>query len=373
MKILLCNDTGTKSHVGCLAVSDAHARMLGRMGHIVHHRYFVTELDRHAQPTLDRTIASLERDGGLMAHLDASDAVVVNGEGTLHHGRGLEYIGLLALARRRGKAALLVNALFQEMDVEPAVLNALDGFFVRDSLSDAYARSRGIRCGLTPDSILAAGFSDRPDTDFGGDLVVTDWHKSRDADVGLASIRFQLDAAPGERRHFFPLHAREVRRRWAGAMAAMGTARIVVTARHHGVYLALMAGVPFVPLESNSWKIQATVESLGLPIRPCADEAGIRAQIGDAETNAAAFAEAGKRLREKLPLPIFDVLGKGGDATSEDQEVARLAEQIATRTKALVKDRAIMAKRRRKEAELRWRVRCQRDGLLRGTWQALRA
>jgi polysaccharide pyruvyl transferase WcaK-like protein len=200
---------------------------------------------------------------------------------------------------------------------------------------------------------LGAGFSGDPRPDFDGALVVTDWHKSRDADVGAASTRFLIEAPAGEPRRFFPLHAREARAHWAGAVAAMGTARLVVTARHHGVYLALMAGVPFVPLESNSWKIRATVEALGLPVRLCTDHAGIVDQIEAATENSAAFAEAGERLRENLPLPLFDVLGQGGDATTEEAEVARLHDQIATRARALDGDMAIMAKRRRKEEKLR--------------------
>lgn len=353
MKILLCNDTGTKSHIGCQAVSDAHARMLGRMGHIVYHRYFVNELARHARPTLAETVAALEGDDKVMKRLNRSDAVIVNGEGTLHHNRGLEYIALLMLAKRLGKATLLVNALFQDMDIDARVLNTLDAFFVRDKLSEAYARASGLRCVHVPDSILGAGFSGDPRPDFDGALVVTDWHKSRDADVGAASTRFLIEAPAGEPRRFFPLHAREARTHWAGAVAAMGTARLVVTARHHGVYLALMAGVPFVPLESNSWKIRATVEALDLPVRPCSDHAGILTQLETANANSAAFAEAGERLRENLPLPLFDVLGQGSDGTTEEAEVARLHDQIATRSRALDKDRAIMTKRRRKEAKLR--------------------
>ena len=367
MKILLCNDTGTKSHIGCQAVSDAHARMLGRMGHTIRHRYFVNELVGFARPMLSGAVAAMESDPAVMQHLDDCDAVVVNGEGTLHHNRGLEYLALLALAKHRGKAALLVNALFQEIDADPKILNSLDAFFVRDTLSEAHAKTRGIRCAHAPDSILAAGFSDVPRPDFQGGLVVTDWHKSRDADVGAASVRFLVGEPGDERRWLFALHAREARENWSGAGAAMGTARMVVTARHHGVYLALMAGVPFVPLETNSWKIRATVESLGLPVAPCRDYPGILAQIDRAAEHAAAFADAGKRLKASLPLPIFDVLGKGDEGTGEIAEIARLNEQIATRTSAIAKDRAIMAKRRRKEVGLRWRVLCARDGLLRGT------
>jgi len=58
-------------------------------------------------------------------------------------------------------------------------------------------------------------------------------------------------------------------------------------------------------------------------------------------------------LRESLPLPLFDVLGQGNDGTTEEAEVARLHDQIAARSRALDKDMAIMAKRRRKEEKLR--------------------
>lgn len=81
----------------------------------------------------------------------------------------------------------------------------------------------------------------------------------------------------------------------------------------------------------------------------CSDHAGILAQLETANANSAAFAEAG----ENLPLPLFDVLGQGSDGTTEEAEVARLHDQIATRSRALDKDRAIMTKRRRKEAKLR--------------------
>ena len=132
----------------------------------------------------------------------------------------------------------------------------------------------------------------------------------------------------------------------------------------------MMAGVPVIPLESNSWKIRALVETHALPTISNGDYSSVIAQFGDAGANTATFSDAKKRLRDKLPLPIFDVLGRGGEDTSEDLEVARLHEQIATQAGAKRKDRAIMAKRRRKEMTMRWRALISRKGLIRGTLRA---
>ena len=366
MKILLCNDTGTKSHIGCQAVSDSHARMLGRMGHTVLYRYFVNKLADHARPTLAETVVALERDGKLMERLSQCDAVIVNGEGTLHHNRGLEYIALLMLAKRQGKATLLVNALIQEMEADLDVLNSLDAFYVRDTLSEAYVKARGIRCSHAPDSILAAKFSTGSKLDFHGDLVVTDWHKSRDSDVGVTSSRLLVDAHAQERRQFFPLHAPGASKHWSEAVAAIRTSCMVVSARHHGIYLAMMAGVPVIPLESNSWKIRALVEMHALPTITNGDYSSVIAQIRDNGANTTALSEAKKRLMDKLPLPIFDVLGRGDEDTSEDLEVARLHEQIATRTGAKRRDKVIMAKRRCKEMTMRWQAHIGWNGLIPG-------
>jgi polysaccharide pyruvyl transferase WcaK-like protein len=117
--------------------------------------------------------------------LDACDAVVVNGEGTLHHGAGSEYFAILGAAQQLGKATLLINAVFEAHQGWAQVISRLDDFCVRDLHSLEHARSLGFRCRLVPDSFLAAQFDATPTIDLGGRIVVTDWHPARDADVGM--------------------------------------------------------------------------------------------------------------------------------------------------------------------------------------------
>src|SRR5580704_11877828 len=115
MRILLSNDTGLASHVGCIAVSDAHARMLGRAGHQVAIRHFLGSLIRFRGADAKVGVRSILEDPSLAEQLSAVDAVVVNGEGSIHHGAGTEYLALLGAAQDLGKATLLVNAVFQDV------------------------------------------------------------------------------------------------------------------------------------------------------------------------------------------------------------------------------------------------------------------
>ncbi|MEM9761193.1 MAG: polysaccharide pyruvyl transferase family protein [Pseudomonadota bacterium] len=352
MKILLANDTGTKAHIGCQAVSDAHARLLGRAGHRVVHRCFVNELRSFARDSLERTVRALERSDALMDRLDAADAVVVNGEGTLHHDNGIEWLALLALAQRRGKATLLVNALYQEMSVDTAVLAKLDAFFVRDPRSAAYVAGIGISCRVAPDSIVAAGFHDTPRIDFGGGLVVTDWVKKRDPDVGAALIALMMEQPADAPAGFYPLHDGTARAAWSRARADVATAKGVVTGRYHGLYLALLAGVPAVPMASNSWKVDAFLEAWRLPLRPCNDLQGARAALAGLDESRSAFRDAAARLRDAGEPPIFDVLGRGDDESNEERERAVLREDIAGRSAAIAAEARAVAKRRLREARM---------------------
>jgi len=162
MRIMRVNDTANEPHLGCQAVSDAHARMLGAAGHCVVERFFLRELQRFGG--LDESAARRRvlDDEIMAACLDRVDAVVVNGEGTLHHGRGSEYYALLGAAQQLGKATLIVNGVFEANAGWHRVLSRLDDFCVRDARSLAAARAAGVRCRLVPDSMLRRSLQRAP-------------------------------------------------------------------------------------------------------------------------------------------------------------------------------------------------------------------
>src|SRR5690348_10486304 len=260
MKVLLANDTGQVAHAGCQAVSDGHARLLGSAGHEVIHRVFRNELKIHAAAEDEQVVRNIEADEPLMAKIASADAVVVNGEGTIHHGAGRDLLGLLAVAQKAGKPTLLVNAVFQEVEGFDDTLRRLDDFVVREPRSQSYAESRGFAARVVPDSYFAARFVPAEGEEgFAGLDVVTDFHPARrDVAEVLGAYAEQRQAAT------LPLRGPETMRTWSSLPGAIRRSNALITGRHHGVCLAIVARVPFVALGSNTYKIEGMLEMLGL-------------------------------------------------------------------------------------------------------------
>ena len=303
--VALFNCTGAAPHVGCLAVTDAHDRMLAARGVRVLHRHGVGQL---------RDLWTGDRAGSLRAvaaspvaaHLAAADAVVVNGEGTIHHGAGLHLLSILEAALDMGKPALLVNAVLQDLPDHHDTLARLTDLTVRDAASASYLLAFGIPHRLVPDSILAAAFGDAPGTDLGGRVVLTDIHPALVAE--LAPALDALSAALGDSAAAYPLSHPARRTDWRSAVATFRTASVVVTGRHHGVYLAALAGVPFVALPSNSWKVEGTLALFGERPRVCRDPRTLTEAVRAAARERGLFADFGAFLRSHTPLTTFDRL-----------------------------------------------------------------
>jgi len=283
----------------------------------------------------------------VMADIEAADAVVVNGEGTIHHGQGLEYVALLSIAKERGKGVLLINAVFQSFSADPAILNKLDDFTVRDQLSLNSAKSLGIRCRFLPDSILEASFDPRLHRDFDGGVVVTDWVKTRASDVGAVSSQLLADH-PFSSTWFQPMHAIENRQCWQHFVASFATADAVVTSRHHAIYLAVLAGTPFVAFRSSTWKIEGLLESLQLSAPLCSSYQDVIEGLKWAQKNKSAFLAARDRLLSFRPLDCLSSLGSAGKSR-EEEEVAQLKVDIENQHKSLTADELSNAKRRMRE------------------------
>jgi hypothetical protein len=318
---MLANDTGRVPHLGCRAVSDAHARLLGRSGHQVVHRRFLeasplTEVTNH-----DDLQRLLEADEHVAACLDDVDAVIVNGEGTLHHGAGVHLLALLAIAQRRHKMTLLVNAVFQETTGFDETLRKLDDFTVRDAKSLQHAIERGFAARMVPDSYFAARFSG-PSQPLEGD-VVTDWHWQC-GDVGEALQRYARDRSAA----FLPFVTPSADTLWPSVPADLSTARVVLTGRHHGVCAAILAGRPFAVMPSNSFKIEGFLQTLGLGHLVATDYDGLLRARDWAVGHTDAFTALRERFTAGLQLTTFERLGNAGPSC-EDQEVSRLAGDIA--------------------------------------------
>jgi polysaccharide pyruvyl transferase WcaK-like protein len=329
MKVMLLNDTATVPHIGCQAVSDGHARMLGDAGHAVIERFFSGELRRFISNDEKAGVECVLSDPDMRERLERCDAVVVNGEGTLHHGFGTEYFAVLGAAQQLGKASLIVNAVFEAHQGWDGVLSKLDDFCVRDGRSLLCVEQAGFHGRIVPDSFLAASFDGEQYVDLSNKIIVTDWHPARDHDVG-ETMRTILGTVEGS--VYFPMLHGVHAHLWRGAMACWASAAGVITARHHGVYLAAAAGKAFVALPSNTQKIEGLMESAQVKIPVCTTVQGVMA----AWTNALDHVEEYQKLRNYLasflPLQTFSALGTGTDSEGAGAEVDRLGVQLNGRS-----------------------------------------
>jgi hypothetical protein len=108
----------------------------------------------------------------------------------------------------------------------------------------------------------------------------------------------------------------------------LSSADIIVTGRHHGVYLAVVAGLPFVALGSNTFKIEGLLKDLDMQLAFAHDIAGIERARSWALERRDHFVGLLDRLTSGLTLTTFAALGRGGP-DREIEEVNRLRTDLA--------------------------------------------
>lgn len=305
MKVFLANCSAHTPHTGCLATTDSLVRGLLVRGCELFQVFFTGQLNAYWQGDRERSVEGILA-SPLGGQLGACDAVIVNGEGTIHHGRGNDLLALLCAAQQLGKHTLLINSVIQDVAGFDDVLRSLDDFTVRDKCSADYLEQKGIPCRLVADLILEAGFAERGDVPIKGQIICTDWHPQRDRDVGTAIWDF-CQATPA--CWFYPLHHSFEVFRWQHSVPNFRQASLVVTGRHHGVYLAGMAGVPFVCFPSNTHKVEGLAKYAGLPLPICRTGQELEGAIRYARRNPALARDFADFLLQQRPLTALDFVG----------------------------------------------------------------
>lgn len=226
-----------------------------------------------------------------------ADIVVINGEGTLHHGRRRArwLIDAIEYAKAGNKPVALVNALYQDNpELWNPIVSALDIIYARDALSAAQlTRAAGRKVEYMGDLAL---YDERPLLPEGdrngmlfGDsvhvrttrrLLATAGRISRFAPAQVMPITRRYPR-PGSRQvaasslqtiYSYYCHRRVVRFRNIVSFAEsqhayMETLRrfaLSVTGRFHALCFALLTATPFVAVASNSWKMDAIINDAGL-------------------------------------------------------------------------------------------------------------
>ena len=226
-----------------------------------------------------------------------ADIAMINGEGTLHHGRRRAQwlIDAIEYAKSKNKPVALVNALYQDNpDLWDPIVSELDLIYARDALSaEQLTRAAGRKVEYMGDlalyderPLLVEG--DRSGMLFGDSvhvrttrrLLATAGHISRHAPAQVMPITRRY-SRPASRRaaasglqtmYSYYCHRRVVRFRNLVSFvnsqhAYMQTLRrfaLSVTGRFHALCFALLTGTPFVAVASNSWKMDAIINDAGL-------------------------------------------------------------------------------------------------------------
>lgn len=256
MKVLFVNDTSA-FHCGSRAVCDVILTGLKTRGHDVRVERSKLEVD--------------------LPGVDACDAVLVNGEGTLHGNspRAGRIMQLLEAAQALGKGTAICNASWFDMGNDyDHVLRRLDRLEVRETRSRDELR---LRHGIGSDMRLDLSYFHPARGCVGGATPA----RIRMTDLYWPGVRGFARPTGGPLARFEYLEMAQLD--WQGMLDHVSASQILLTGRHHGVYAACRARVPFVALAGNTPKIQglAAWSGLDLPVTENVSElGGLLARIG---------------------------------------------------------------------------------------------
>ncbi len=218
-KIVLVNDTSLfNTHFGCQLVGQTIREQCARVGmHILSALPLKFDL-RLAKPWLDR-----------------ADLVIINGEGSIHHGRNSH---LLDLAKAYPSA--LINCVFQENGSQRALQNFLY-LSARESLSAAEIAKQGVDCQIVPDLIFASSLL--------GSIVAPP------ANIPLGITDNVTNPLCG----FSPKSDLVY-----NTLMKLKRCKTLCAGRFHAAIAAAVMGIPFSTWESNTWKTQGMMIDMGI-------------------------------------------------------------------------------------------------------------
>jgi polysaccharide pyruvyl transferase WcaK-like protein len=305
MRALLLNDTRCDPNPGCQAtvagllglLSERTAASIDTISLGYGYEHFAALVENgngRAAAEWLRAVDSLSRDSHLTQAIASADLVVANLEGTFHHHTvgALALGGALALAHRLDKRVWAVNGTVE--DIEPWLLAEAfarcEHLSVREPVSGRWLRRQGLRATTAADCAFLAdifsapaahlpagggsrlalytpGVLGRPDQvdSIGADEAVAQLDVLTAA--GWAPVYFEMEPAEAAittrvADRGYPI-ARVADVPWPAVGNYLRHFDLVVSGRYHVLMFAAMAGVPFVALRSNTWKIAGLIEMTG--------------------------------------------------------------------------------------------------------------
>jgi len=238
MKIYLLNDT-SGSHAGCDAVMEVLNKFLSPYD-------VIGKCKTHTQKIDEFSFTNAE-------------AIVINGEGTLHDDQDEArfLMSMIAQAQRMNIRTVLLNALYERMpDTYNNLVSKIDYISARDPSSFANFK----KCGsqnvyLFPDLSLQYTLPKEPNPNERIEIALGDLHP--DADISNKGVFYQL-----------PFPSLHLNKSFSDLVRELEKTKIYITGQFHGLCAAILAGARFVPIVSNTSKIESLIKwsKLDIPV-----------------------------------------------------------------------------------------------------------
>lgn len=209
------------------------------------------------------------------------DALLVNGEGTLHHNAANSLFLKCLIAKEEGKSVFLINSVWQENNLTRKYVDIFDLIYVRETLSEAAIREDGRHIvSVVPDMIFYSS-TDIVTKSIGiGGIVIDSVIGEISKELAEFSVSEKLpfyfmgqwhkNNFFKKNRWFFILPWRMKGKKVIGNIAEISDREYVITGRYHGACLAMIVGVPFIAVSSNTHKIQGIIKDAGIDdLIPC--------------------------------------------------------------------------------------------------------
>lgn len=288
MKCVVLNDTSNQRHHGCVVVMKALFAMCEEHGTEVTATNFVG--------------TDWKKNSKFVDSLKKCDLVLINGEGTIHHGSRWGFVLLEAglFAKTLGKRVFLINAVWQENpEAFSKIARTFDGVFVRESFSKEQLQLNNVAAKVVPDLSFYAKFPDLETSRERSGIMFTDgvdkdlsvrmWSIANRNKLGFVPVTYPKSGSKVDRVSYavraydkkrvvvHPVsYLRAVMSSLSYSESAeidekvffqlLGEQSLVITARFHALCFLVRSETPFLCLWSNSFKMQGLLADLGLRI-----------------------------------------------------------------------------------------------------------
>ncbi|WP_170606517.1 polysaccharide pyruvyl transferase family protein [Ruegeria arenilitoris] len=275
-------------------------------------------------------------DTWVLRKLSEVDALVVNSEGSMHHNlpRALALAALIDISHEVGTPVALMNSSIQAMDDQliSEILGRLSMCHVRERRTFEAVEAKTSNAVLAPDLAVLAMTAMTPAE---REMKAIDGRKCIVAAGVLVdpnAVRQTIQAVRA--CDLEPTYLSIGDGREAEIISELSTeedfniidsgqitlerlvselsgAAMLVSGRHHINIFAMLCGLPFVPLPSNTWKIEATIEMAGYPISTTEKIKDLEESIRTVHKDRLLYADASKngfialeRMMRKLPEKV---------------------------------------------------------------------